>query len=148
MEFEMNKIRQICIRYFDGDSTAEEEMQLRTYFRLAENIPDDLQAVKIMICGFEETAKITYSPSAKKTSAISRKGLIKKLIWGTIATAASIAICISLFNKEIYGYDTDGKAITDPEAALEGTKYLSYLSKLETTIDIAHMITQGMENNN
>ena len=44
--------------------------------------------------------------------------------------------------------EADGKAITDPQKALEGTKYLAYLSQLETTIDIAQMITLEMEDNN
>ncbi len=66
---------------------------------------------------------------------------------GSIGVAASIAICIAAFERETYGYDIEGKAITDPEEALKGTIYLSYLSNLETTIDIAETITRKMEDN-
>ncbi len=143
MEYDINEIRALCDRYFDGETLAEEELALKEYFCLAEEIPEDLKAVKVMVCGFAEAASMTYRPAPAKP-----KGTVRRLVWGTIAAAASVALCVTYFNREIYGYDADGKAITDPEVALEGTQYLSYLSQLETTIDIAQMITQGMENNN
>lgn len=143
MEYDINEICALCDRYFDGETSAEEELALKEYFCLSEEIPEDLKAVKVMVCGFAEAASMTYRPAPAKP-----KGMVKRLVWGTIAAAASVALCFAYFNREIYGYDADGKAITDPEVALEGTQYLSYLSQLETTIDIAQMITQGMENNN
>ena len=143
MEYDINEIRALCDRYFDGETSAQEELTLKEYFCLADEIPEDLRAVKVMICGFADAASMTYRPASVKP-----KGTIRRLIWGTAAAAASAALCVAYFNREIYGYDADGKAITDPETALEGTQYLSYLSQLETTIDIAQMITQGMENNN
>ena len=143
MEYDINKIRALCDRYFDGETTAEEELALREYFSMEVDIPEDLRAVKVMIGGFADAASMTYRPTPAKP-----KGTVRRLIWGTIAAAASAALCVAYFNREIYGYDADGRAITDPQAALEGTEYLSYLSQLETTIEIAQMITQGMENNN
>lgn len=143
MEYDINKIRTLCDRYFDGDTTAEEEQLLREYFNHAKDIPADLRAVKVMMTGMSEAAAMTYSSPAP-----ARKGIIRKIVWGTISAAAAIGLFVSLFDREIYGYDADGKAITDPDIAFESTKYLSYLSKLETTIDIAQMITQEMENNN
>ena len=151
MEYDMNKIRALCDRYFDGETSAGEEQVLKEYFLLAEDVPADLRAVKVMLCGMDEAASMTYSPSGTgqhTTRGSVRKMSIRRLIWGTIAAAASVALCISVLNRETYGYDADGKAITDPQKALEGTKYLAYLSQLETTIDIAQMITLEMENNN
>ena len=143
MEYDINKIRMLCDRYFDGDTTAEEEQLLREYFNHVKDIPADLKAVKVMMTGMSEAAAMTYSPPAP-----ARKGIIRKIVWGTISAAAAIGLFVSLFDREIYGYDADGKAITDPDIAFESTKYLSYLSQLEATIDIAQMITQEMENNN
>ena len=143
MEYDINKIRTLCDRYFDGDTTAEEEQLLREYFNHVKDIPADLRAVKVMMTGMSEAAAMTYSPPAP-----ARKGIIRKIVWGTISAAAAIGLFVSLFDREIYGYDADGKAITDHDIAFESTKYLSYLSQLETTIDIAQMITQEMENNN
>ena len=143
MEYDINKIRTLCDRYFDGDTTAEEEQLLREYFNHVKDIPADLRAVKVMMTGMSEAAAMTYSPPAP-----ARKGIVRKIVWGTISAAAAIGLFVSLFDREIYGYDADGKAITDPDIAFESTKYLSYLSQLEITIDIAQMITQEMENNN
>ena len=143
MEYDINKIRMLFDRYFDGDTTAEEEQLLREYFNHVKDIPADLRAVKVMMTGMSEAAAMTYSPPAP-----ARKGIVRKIVWGTISAAAAIGLFVSLFDREIYGYDANGKAITDPDIAFESTKYLSYLSQLETTIDIAQMITQDMENNN
>lgn len=148
MEYDIYKIRALCDRYFDGETTAEEELALKAYFMESEDVPSDLKAVKVMICGFADAASMTYRPVAAAEASKAGKRPFSRIIWGSIAAAASVAICISVFSRDIYGYDADGKAITDPEIALEGTQYLSYLSQLETTIDIAQMITQGMENNN
>ena len=142
MEYDINKIRTLCDRYFDGDTTAEEEQLLREYFKHVTDIPADLRAVKGMMPGMSEAAAMTYSPPAP-----ARKEIIRKIVWGTISAAAAIGLFVSLFDREIYGYDADGKAITDPDIAFESTKYLSYLSQLETTIDIAQIITHEMENN-
>jgi hypothetical protein len=143
MEYDINKIRTLCDRYFDGDTTAEEEQLLREYFNHVKDIPADLRAVKVMMTGMSEAAAMTYSPPAP-----ARKGIVRKIVWGTISAAAAISLFVALSGREVYGYDADGKVITDPDIAFESTKYLSYLSQLEATIDIAQMITQEMENNN
>lgn len=148
MEYDINRIRTLCDKYFDGETTVDEEIMLKAYFMASADVPSDLRAVKAMICGLEEASKMTYSPAPAKPARTFGNGRFGRIIWGTVAAAASVAICISLFNREIYGYDADGKAITDPQEALEGTKYLAYLSRLETTIDIAQMITLEMEDNN
>ena len=148
MEYDINRIRTLCDKYFDGETTVDEEIMLKAYFMASADVPSDLRAVKAMICGMEEASKMTYSPAPAKPARTFGNGRFGRIIWGTVAAAASVAICISLFNREIYGYDADGKAITDPQEALEGTKYLAYLSRLETTIDIAQMITLEMEDNN
>ena len=143
MESEMNKIRQLCDRYFDGDTSAAEEQILREYFTHARDIPAELKSAKIMICGFTEAATMTCG----KTAVRKNHGVIRRAIWGTIAAAASIAICITLSNKETYGYDADGNAITDPETALADASFLAGLDRLETTIDIAEILTKELENN-
>ena len=148
MEYDINRIRTLCDKYFDGETTVDEEIMLKAYFMASADVPSDLRAVKAMICGMEEASKMTYSHAPAKPARSFGNGRLGRIIWGTVAAAASVAICISLFNREIYGYDADGKAITDPQEALEGTKYLAYLSRLETTIDIAQMITLEMEDNN
>jgi hypothetical protein len=143
MEYDINKISALCEKYFDGATSTEEEQLLRDYFTNAGDIPETLRSMKVMMCGLSEAAALTYEQKAVTV----KRGLVRRIVWSSVA-AASIALCVAIFNRETYGYSIDGKAITDPEKALEGTVYLSYLSQLETTIDIAQAITEGMENNN
>jgi hypothetical protein len=142
MEYDIIKIRSLCDRYFDGDTTADEEMMLRDYFTHEKDIPADLKAVKVIMCGFSDAAVMAYYP---KTAGW--KPLIRKILWGTVAAAASVAILLAFRNEEVYGYDADGNAITDPVIAMEGVRYLTYLETFETTIDIAEMLAAGMGNN-
>lgn len=144
MEYDINKITALCDKYFEGDTSPEEEQLLRNYFTDARDIPESLRSMKVMMCGLSEAAAMTYEPAAGRV----KRSNVRRLIWSSVGIAASIALCMAFLNRETYGYDADGKAITDPETALEGTVYLSYLSQLETTIDIAQAITEGMENNN
>lgn len=144
MEYDINMITALCEKYFDGATSPDEEQLLQNYFTEARDIPENLKSTKVMICGLSEAASFTYEPTTKTV----RRGLVRRIVWSSVGIAASIALCVALFNRETYGYNIDGKAITDPETALEGTVYLTYLSQLETTIDIAQAITEGMENNN
>ena len=144
MEYDINKIRILCDRYFDGDTSSEEESFLKSW--LAYNdVPADLMSVKIMLCGFDKAKEMKYHPERNSRNS---RTIFKRIIWGTSAVAAAAAICFGIFNRDIYGYDADGKAITDAQTALESTIYLTYLDKLETTIDIAQMLTSELENNN
>lgn len=143
MEYDINMIRALCERYFDGESSSEDEKILKEYFRENEDVPSDLRAVKVMICGFSAAATMTYTPAASE-----RKPRLRKIVLGVMTAAAAAAICIGIFRRETYGYDSEGNAITDPQVALQGTSYLAYLDNLETSFDIARILTQEMENNN
>ena len=143
MESEINRIRLLCDKYFEGETTAVEEQAIREYFARARDIPDDMKSVMTMMCGFAQAASMTYDGA----TAVSRnKGIIHKVIWGSTAAAASIALCMTLYNSPIYGYDADGNAITDPEKALADASYLANLDMLETTINIAEILTDELEN--
>ena len=142
MEYDINKIRSLCDRYFDAETTAEEELVLREYFAQTERVPEDLKAVKVMMGGFSQAAAMKYRPAPAKSS-----GKVRKIVWGTISAAAAISLFAALFTREVYGYDADGKAITDPQVALESITCLAYLDNLETSFDIARALTQEMEDN-
>ena len=143
MEFDINKIRAFCDRYFDGDTTAEDEQMLREYFSSAQDVPANLKAVKVMMDGMSEAAAMTYTPAPAKP-----KGIVRKIVWGAISAAAAISLFVALHDREVYGYDVDGRAITDPQVALESIACLAYLDNLESSFDIARALTLEMENNN
>jgi hypothetical protein len=142
MEYDIMKIRSLCDRYFDGDTTAEEEMMLRDYFTQEKDIPADLKAVKVMICGMSEAASMRYEPKAAKP-----KNFVRKLVWGTMAAAASVAMIIALRGLGTSGETSERTLIADQMESLEGIKYLTYLEKFEATMEVAEILALEMENN-
>ena len=142
MEFDIIKIRSLCDKFFDGETSAEEEMMLRDYFAQADDIPTDLKAVKVMICGLSDASSMTYAPKAPK-----RKTLVRKFVWGTVAVAASVAMILALNNRGVSDEASGGEMVSCQTESLEGMKYLTYLGKFETAIEMAEMITLGIENN-
>lgn len=142
MEYDIIKIRSLCDSFFDGDTTAEEEMMLRDYFTQEKDIPADLKAVKVMICGMSEAASMRYEPKAEKP-----KNFVRKLVWGTMAAAASVAMIIALRGLGASDETSENTLIADQMESLEGIKYLAYLEKFEATMVVAEMLALEMENN-
>ena len=142
MEYDIMKIRSLCDKYFDGDATAEEEMMLRDYFTQVKDIPADLRAVKVMICGMSEAASMRYESKAAKP-----KTFVRKLVWCTMAAAASVAMIIALRGLGTSGETSENTLIADQMESLEGIKYLAYLEKFEATMVVAEMLALEMENN-
>ena len=141
MEYDIMKIRSLCDRYFDGDTTAEEEMMLRDYFTQTKDIPADLKAVKVMICGLSDASSMKYA-----SKAVRPKSYVRKLVWGTMAAAASVAMIIALRSRGVSEEVSENAQIVDQMESLEGMKYLTYLEKFEMTIDMAEMLALDMEN--
>ena len=142
MEYDIIKIRSLCDKFFDGETSAEEEMMLRDYFAQADDIPADLKAVKVMICGLSDASAMTYAP---KTSGL--RSHVRKIVWGTIAVAASVSLIVALRNRGISDGSSDSTLIADQMESLDGMKYLTYLEKFEATIEMAEMMTLEIENN-
>jgi hypothetical protein len=146
MEYDIIKIRSLCDRFFDGDTTAEEEMMLRDYFAQEKDVPADLMAVKVMICGMSEAASMRYEPKAAKP-----KTFVRKLVWGTMAAAASVTMIIALTRRGVSENNSENNSekaqVVDRMESLEGIKYLAYLEKFEATMVVAEMLALEMENN-
>ena len=142
MEYDIIKIRSLCDRYFDGDTTAEEEMILRDYFTQTKDVPADLKAVKVMICGLSDASSMTYAPKTVRP-----KSYVRKVVWGTMAAAASVAMVFALRNRGVSEDVSENAQIVDQMESLEGMKYLTYLEKFETTLEVAEMLALEMENN-
>ena len=142
MEYDIMKIRSLCDKYFDGDTTVEEEMILRDYFTQEKDVPADLKAVKVMICGLSDASSMKYAPKTVRP-----KSYLRKLVWGTMAAAASVAMIIALRSRGATEEISENTQIVHQMESLEGMKYLTYLEKFEMTIDMAEMLALEMENN-
>ena len=96
----MTTIHQLLEKYFDGETSASEEQQLRQYFR-SQEIADDLRPYQSLFAYIDEEAK-RHETSASQTDNRNRFSIKRKVLYFVSAAAASIAILLSinLFNRQ------------------------------------------------
>lgn len=134
MEYDIEKIRQMAARYYDGDTSVEEENILREFFGSMQmaSVPKDLQGLAKMIHGFR---------SMSEERMPGRHG-VKRIVL-TIVSVAAVVVLIVFHpaSSTVYGYDADGRKITDPEEAVAmSAPVFSDLSALGATVDSAEEI--------
>lgn len=118
---EYNEIRRLLDRYFDGETTLDDEQTLRRFFASTADVPADLRYAAPMFAYAAEKRTQTR-PVAAKTSS---KRFSHRI--GSIAASVAVAACIvlgamTIFRggniaaevapEEAYCY-LDGRAITD-----------------------------------
>jgi len=114
---ELNKLEFLLKKYEEGNSSLEEENQLRTYFA-SEEIPIHLRSYK-MIFAYSSNEKNRIYPGKIKLAS-------KKAQFIFIGIAASILLAIGIFGwqnnsrKEIPQYNVG--SIEDPHEAYQKTK--------------------------
>jgi len=113
---------QLLHRYFEGNTTLEEEARLRDYFR-GDDVHPDLKAYDPMFAYWEEAAQITAPPVVKQT-AVRRRLPVR---W--LATAAAAVLLLFAANQwlkpipdptgiaEAEPIDWSKYEVTDPEEA-------------------------------
>lgn len=128
---EYNDIDKLLDKYFDGNTSLEEEKMLRKYFRENKNLPMQLENIRHLF-GYidaeaEETADFEiYKPSVTSNSK-------RRYIIYLSGIAASIILLIGIYfyfnaanpDKKIYAY-INGKAITNEQIAINETKKVLY----------------------
>ncbi|MFI3286479.1 MAG: hypothetical protein R3Y08_07485 [Rikenellaceae bacterium] len=138
-----NRVEELATGYWSATLTECEEQELRQALEAQANLSDELQALKIMLGGFDGLAT-----EHKDTRTIILKGKprIVEMIATLSAAAAILAFgAITHFGAapttepEIYCY-INGKPITDVNIALEQTKYLEPISNLSETINALEQI--------
>lgn len=138
-----NKIEQLLDKYFEGETSINEENILKEFFATENNIPEDLLYAKSMFSHFVREKEFVFNKNIKAPQ--------KNLYYYISGIAASIFLAMFLLfshskqdDKIIYAY-INGKAITDKNVAEQytkqillavsqnldkGTKNLNYLNKL------------------
>lgn len=128
---EYNEIKRLLDRYFDGETTLDEEQTLRCYFSSATDIPADLRYAAPMFA---------YAAGKRaQTRPVAAKAAPKRLLrrrFGAVAAATVAAACIAIgvvtvsrsgdfpqnaVSGEVYCY-LDGRAITDRAEAERVTR--------------------------
>jgi len=157
MEFKDLEI--LLDKYFDGESTLEEEMQIKCFFKDQSNLPDELKQTKAMFDFFQKESahKLEQELIFIKNTHKSKPDKTRKILYLITSVAASILLLFSIFtyiNKpnspKVYAY-VNGKPIMDEELAKqetekalllvsknlnEGSKSLKHLSTFSKAEDI------------
>jgi hypothetical protein len=125
-----NKIDQLLNKYWNCETSLEEEQQLREYFRGRE-IPEQLKETAALFRYFDTHKKKSLS-DAEFDSAILKKiktpkGKVVRLIYNSMRIAAGIAVLVVatwFVREEIRKSTPQAEADTydDPKLALEETK--------------------------
>jgi hypothetical protein len=122
------EIRRLLEKYYNGQSSEEEELQLRSYFE-AENIPAGYEAEKAMFRFFSENASVPLPSSEFENNIISAVDAAEKKIFipvykSRILVYSGIAACLLLlFGSYIFFiYNKRPRdTFSDPEIAYAET---------------------------
>lgn len=116
MVYNIEKIEELLNKYFEGDTSLQEEQTLKEYFLNADNVPAKWNYAKAMFTGFCSNKEVT-----SHTVAVKKNGMPLKRIAAAVAVVALLSVSVALFvpkEKEIYCY-VNGKPVTDYELALK-----------------------------
>jgi hypothetical protein len=133
MDMELNELRNLLQKYEEGETSLQEEKDLKMYFSSNE-VPEEFIAYKNIFNFSVESRKIEFSKDSRLKSAPTRK-------WTYAGVAASILIIMSFFffndltNKKLE--DQNLGTIEDPEQA--------YLKTKETLQMVADVFSDGRE---
>jgi low affinity Fe/Cu permease len=123
------KIEELLQKYWDCETSLEEEKQLQEYFR-NENVPDQWKETATLFHYFEQQKNKSVNPQFDKTilSQLKKpKGKVTNLVQTSLKIAAGVAVLIAavfFVRQEIRKNDTIAMEDTydDPKKALEETK--------------------------
>ncbi len=104
MDFNTQHIQQLLDKYWEGETTLQEETVLKQYFNTQQDIPATLQPFQSLFQYYKEAAKETLatnisveeitSSSRKTTATIRSIGYQRKKWYTAISAAAAIALLL------------------------------------------------------
>jgi hypothetical protein len=134
MLMDSNKIDELLIKYWNCETSLEEEQQLREYFR-GESVPEQWKETATLFRYFEERKKKTLNDVSFDREVLEKvkapKGKMVKLVQNTLRIAAGVAVlmvAIWFVRNEIRNdsvAQNPGQikdTYNDPKLALEETK--------------------------
>lgn len=130
-------IEKLIDKYWEGNTTLDEERELRSYFSAAEDVPEEWRPVKAMLNYFESEEPLPQEPTASKENT--------KSFWqkrkGAIAVAATALLLIgSTVLIRPYVVSTAEENTTLTSSDIQNTK--KFFREMKKTVE------QGKENLN
>lgn len=124
---------QLLHRYFEGDTTLEEEARLRDYFR-GDNVHPELKAYDPMFAYWEEAANITAPPVVK------REAVRRRLPIRWLTTVAAAVMLLFAANQWL----EPNPALTDfPIAEATEAKTIDWSKYEVTDPEEAYLVLRG-----
>jgi len=127
-----NRLQQLLSKYWSGDTTLEEEQQLREHFQQGE-FPEELRETAAMFRYFDQTKKRTINDVTfdrglmAKVSGKAKGGLLQNLAFNSMRIAAGVVVVMAatwFIRREIR--ETTPQEVVDtyddPKLAFEETK--------------------------
>jgi hypothetical protein len=91
---ELSRVKILVDKYFDGLTSLEEEQELRRYFAQAEDIPEEYQAVKMMLGVFDTLSHETPNREIRVNVETKRRNIFRLNVRWMAGMAAAVAIII------------------------------------------------------
>jgi hypothetical protein len=135
MLMDSNKIEELLNKYWNCETSLEEEQQLKEYFK-GNEIPEPLKETAALFQYFEHSKKKSLNDSAFESALMNKvkspaKGKVVKLVYNAMRIAAGVAVLVAavwFVREEIRGTSTaqNGEVaedtFEDPKLAFEETK--------------------------
>lgn len=127
-----NRINELLRKYWNCETSLEEEAELRGHFKTA-NIPDDLKETASLFQYFEENKKKSITDIAfdgrviQKIHSPAKGGQLRRLVYNSMRIAAGVVVVLAatwFIRNEIRSSDPAVVVDTydDPKVAFEETK--------------------------
>ena len=131
MLMDLNKIEELLNKYWNAETSLEEEEQLRTYFN-GRNIPEQFNEAAALFRYFSANKKKELSDVSFNKTVLSKvkaggKGKMRSLVFNSLRIAAGISVLVVAFwfvHQEVRQSDPQEIEDTynDPKLAFEETK--------------------------
>lgn len=135
-----NDIKQLIDRFFDGDTTLEEEQRLYAFFRDKKDLPEELETYRDMFVGLDAIAfDDTWKAKGLTAIVVSMPVMARKrkFIYWASGIAAAILLCIGITLAFDVQKDNSLENIYAGSYVIVGGQRIDDLSRIKPDIEKA-----------
>jgi len=129
MKMDINLIKKLLEKYYEGDTTLEEEAVLRDYFN-DEDVPQELQKYQSQFVFYRREREIKYQNYDYELPKVREIHHTRSRLYWIPAAAAAILLIISIIfflPKDPFSHKQSNViTVTDPDSTYRITKYALY----------------------
>lgn len=126
---DINLIKKLLEKYYEGDTTLEEETVLRDYFN-NEDVPQELQKYQSQFVFYQQEREIKYQNYDYELPKVSEIYHTRRRSYWITAAAAAILLIFSMMlflpQNPFFHKQRNVITVTDPDSTYEITQYALY----------------------